>query len=92
MSSLRKRKKVSENVKKGIDNSYLRGTINSRRTQKSELIGEARPMKKITKKDIKQMQKELEKAEGKRAIFLMATINRYSRMLGLDIEYRSWEQ
>lgn len=50
--------------------------------------------KKITLKDIRRLEKELEKEEAKvinskRAVFLKATINRYSKELGLDIEY-SW--
>ena len=55
---------------------------------------EGTEMKKITMMDIKKLQLELKKEEErtgmvntKRAIFLKATINRYTRAIGSDIHY-----
>lgn len=49
-------------------------------------------MKKITKKDIKDLEKRLAETEdSKRQTFLKATINNYSQQLGMRPPY-SWAE
>ncbi len=46
-------------------------------------------MKQITRKDIKDLEKRLAATKDqKRIIFLKATINRYSKQLGMEAPYK----